>query len=64
MDQIQGYPATRNPEQPELSAVAQAWGIETEYWDVWGKQHRASPLVEKAILESLGVDGWPREWTA
>jgi len=57
MDQIQGYPATRNPEQPELSAVAQAWGIETEYWDVWGKQHCASPLVEKAILESLGVDG-------
>src|SRR5205807_5862723 len=56
MDQIQSL-ATGNPEQPELASVAQAWGIETEYWDVWGKQHRASPTVEKAILESLGVDG-------
>src|SRR5260370_30432636 len=57
MDQIQSHPTTGSPEQPELAAVAQAWGIESEYWDVWGKQHHASPTVEKAILESLGVDG-------
>jgi len=44
-------------DQPELTAAAQAWGIETEYWDVWGKPHQASPKVEKAILASLGVDG-------
>ena len=43
-------------DQPELTAAAQAWGIETEYWDVWGKPHQASPKVEKAILASLGVD--------
>src|SRR5258708_8987270 len=60
MDQIQNHPTTGSSEQPELAAAAQAWGIETEYWDVWGKQHHASPKVEKAILESLGVDGAPK----
>ncbi len=50
MDQIVDHPA-------ELTAAAQAWGIDTEYWDVWGKQHHAAPQVKHAILESLGVDG-------
>jgi 4-alpha-glucanotransferase len=44
-------------DQPELTAAAQAWGIETEYWDVWHQPHRAAPEVEHAILASLGVDG-------
>jgi 4-alpha-glucanotransferase len=50
MDQIVDHPA-------ELTAAAQAWGIDTEYWDVWGKQHHAAPQVKQAILKSLGVDG-------
>src|SRR5712675_1574233 len=50
MDQIVDHPA-------ELTAAAQAWGIETEYWDVWGKQHHAAPQVKQAILKSLGVGG-------
>jgi 4-alpha-glucanotransferase len=43
-----------NPKQVELAA--EAWGIETDYWDIWGKQHRASTELETAILSSLGVD--------
>jgi 4-alpha-glucanotransferase len=62
MDQIQGHKilaqtTTAGPESSELTAAAKAWGIETEYWDVWGRKHQASSKVEKAILESLGVDG-------
>jgi 4-alpha-glucanotransferase len=41
----------------ELAEAAQAGGIETEYWDVWGRQHLASTEVQRAILKSLGVDG-------
>ena len=40
----------------KLDEAAKAWGIEQEYWDIWGKKHRASPAVQKAILSSLGVD--------
>jgi 4-alpha-glucanotransferase len=41
----------------ELAEAAQAGGIETEYWDVWGRRHLASPEVQRAILKSLGMDG-------
>jgi len=50
-------PPADNPEQRALDAAAKACGIETEYWDVFGKQHHASAQVEKAILKSLGVNG-------
>lgn len=33
-----------------------AFGIEPEYWDIWGKKHRASPAVLEAILGTLGLD--------
>ncbi len=39
-----------------LAEAAPLWGIETEYWDMFGKRHAASaPLIE-GILQSLGVD--------
>ncbi|HEX5227551.1 MAG TPA: 4-alpha-glucanotransferase, partial [Bryobacteraceae bacterium] len=44
------------PTAAQIERAARAWGIETDYWDIWGKQHRASPELESAILESLGVD--------
>jgi 4-alpha-glucanotransferase len=49
MDQIADRPV-------ELTAAAEAWGIETEYWDVWGQQHHATAQVKQSILASLGVD--------
>jgi 4-alpha-glucanotransferase len=49
--------AVKDPPDPqELDDAARAWGIETEYWDVWHQQHRASPETLAAILESLGAN--------
>ncbi len=47
------------PEPPDANLIeqaARAWGVETDYWDIWGKQHHASTALESAILASLGVD--------
>src|SRR5271167_2488351 len=41
--------------QEALARAATAWGIELEYWDIWGRRHEASLEVQKAILASLGV---------
>jgi 4-alpha-glucanotransferase len=56
---LEREPGTRcgpAPDRHELDQAARTWGIETEYWDVWGQRHQASPEVETAILMSLGVD--------
>ena len=52
----EGTPTTNRADGPQLAPAAQACGIEIQYWDVWGKQHQASPRTQMAILESLGVD--------
>jgi 4-alpha-glucanotransferase len=44
------------PDPLEIENAARAWGVETEYWDIWGRQHHASVELETAILRSLGVD--------
>src|SRR5579871_3775857 len=44
------------PDPQALDAAARIFGVETEYWDVWGQRHQALPAVEAAILASLGVD--------
>ena len=44
------------PDAIEIEQAARAWGIETDYWDIWGKQHHASPELQTAILRSRGVD--------
>jgi 4-alpha-glucanotransferase len=52
--------AKRHQEDPpdpiQIEQAARAWGIETDYWDIWGKQHHASLNLETAILQSLDVD--------
>ena len=65
------------PDPIEMEEAARAWGVETDYWDIFGKQHHASPALEARILQSLGVDtqsstslGWAierrkqRQWRA
>jgi len=37
----------------ELDRLAEARGIELDYWDIFGKRHFASEAVKRAILESL-----------
>ena len=45
------------PEPIEIEQAARAWGVQTDYWDIWGKQHHAHARIwETAILQSLGVD--------
>src|SRR5581483_10651733 len=39
-----------------LDRTAEAFGVELQYWDIFGKQHFATAEVKRAILESLGVD--------
>jgi 4-alpha-glucanotransferase len=57
MGQIpEGTPTADRPDAQQLARAAQACGIETEYWDVWGNQHHSSAGLQTAILESLGVD--------
>ena len=48
--------ANTAPDPAAIEDAARAWGVETEYWDIWGQQHRASVELETAILRSLGVD--------
>src|SRR5262249_13851798 len=38
-----------------LSKAADLWGIDRQYWDIWGKKHIASPEGVRAVLESVGV---------
>ena len=49
-------PAADPVGRQQLARTAQVCGIETDYWDVWGKQHQSSADTQTAILESLGVD--------
>ena len=57
MEQQDGYGSGRTrsiPDRPQIEEAARAWGIETDYWDIWGKQHHASPELETAILQIAG----------
>lgn len=44
-----------------LRKAARLWGVEYEFWDIWGNLHTASEPVLQAILGSLGVDTSSRE---
>jgi 4-alpha-glucanotransferase len=44
-----------------LDQAAEIWGIEREYFDIWGKKHLTSEDVKRTILESLGVSCISRE---
>jgi 4-alpha-glucanotransferase len=47
------YSATR---EEALHRAAVEWGIEREFWDIFGQHHIASPETEAKILASLNVD--------
>ncbi len=38
-----------------LDRAAEPWGIQPDYWDIWGKHHVTSPETKRAILQSLGI---------
>jgi len=39
-----------------LRRVADAYGVQEVYWDIWGREHRPSEDVQAAVLRSMGVD--------
>ena len=44
-----------------LGRAASLWGVEPEYWDIWGKQHITRPEAQKTILEALGIPAGSKE---
>ena len=44
-----------------LARAAEAWGVELEYWDIWGKHHVPPAQARQAVLGSLGVACGSRE---
>lgn len=45
-----------------LDRAASQWGIEPEFWDIWGHLHVTEPETKAAILNALGVaSGSPAE---
>ncbi|MBI4874433.1 MAG: hypothetical protein HY822_07360, partial [Acidobacteria bacterium] len=44
-----------------LARASETWGIEPEYWDIWGRHHVPSPEAQRAVLRSFGVASDTRE---
>src|SRR5579859_2098186 len=44
-----------------LDWAAKVWGIQPDYWDIFGKHHVTSPETKRAILESLGIPAGSKE---
>ncbi len=39
-----------------MDKAAGIWGIEPEYWDIWGRHHVTTAATKQAILSALGVE--------
>ena len=39
-----------------INSLCEEFGVDSEYWDIWGRQHQASTECKAAILSSLGLD--------
>lgn len=39
-----------------LAEAARSFGIDLDYWDIWGHQHATTPEALQAILNALGLD--------
>jgi 4-alpha-glucanotransferase len=44
-----------------LDKAAETWGIQPDYWDIWGKHHVTPPETKRAILQSLGIQAGSTE---
>jgi 4-alpha-glucanotransferase len=44
-----------------LKRACGLWGVQEEYWDIWGQRHIAAPEVQRKVLSSLGVPAGTRE---
>jgi 4-alpha-glucanotransferase len=39
-----------------LDDASQRWGIDAEFWDIWGRKHITPPETKQAVLRAMGVD--------
>ncbi len=47
-----------------IDILSHLYGIELEYWDIWGKRHVVSDETKKVLLASMGIsveDDWDME---
>ena len=44
-----------------LDQAANTWGVEAEYWDIWGRRHVTPTETKQAILSALGVEATSAE---
>src|SRR3712207_3417584 len=44
-----------NTYEEALSRACQLWGVQEEFWDIFGKRHIATTGVKRAVLTSMGV---------
>ena len=44
-----------------LERTGQVWGVESEYWDIWGEHHQVPAAVRRALMEAMGVPANTRE---
>lgn len=47
---------SETPPNELLDQLCEEFGVDREYWDLWGRHHQASPECKTAILSSLGLD--------
>jgi 4-alpha-glucanotransferase len=44
-----------------LKRACKEWGVQEEYWDIWGTRHIADSEVRRKVLTSLGVSADTKE---
>src|SRR5215210_4667718 len=44
-----------------LKRACELWGVQQQYWDIWGTLHIAEPDVQRRVLTSLGVAAETKE---
>jgi 4-alpha-glucanotransferase len=44
-----------------LQRACSLWGVQQDYWDIWGTQHFAEPETQRKILTSLGIGANTKE---
>ena len=54
-------PITSSTYDEALDRAAELWGIQPDYWDIWGKHHITPAETKRAILHSLGVPTGTKE---
>ncbi len=53
MTTASSYPGTSR--ETLLQRASELWGVQDQYWDIFGKRHVTAPEVQQVILSAMGV---------